>query len=110
MSLRANNSRRAELDLAFQYRWYAKQAGVEIAERYLAAFDAEIHRLCEQPGIGRARYFRIPELAGMRSKSLPHPFDAHLIFYRADGNLLSIERVLHGARDLPRRLLELPSE
>jgi plasmid stabilization system protein ParE len=31
-----------------------------------------------------------------------------LIFYRNNGDALSIERVMHGARDLPRRLLEPP--
>jgi plasmid stabilization system protein ParE len=36
------------------------------------------------------------------------PFAAHLVFYRLLGEQLSIERVMHGARDLPRRLMELP--
>jgi toxin ParE1/3/4 len=34
-------------------------------------------------------------------------FGVHLIFYRS-GKVLSIEREMHGARDLPRRLLERP--
>ena len=35
-------------------------------------------------------------------------FDAHLIFYRCSETSISIERVMHGARDLPQRLLEAP--
>jgi hypothetical protein len=31
-----------------------------------------------------------------------------LIFYRYDGTTLCAERVVHGARDLPRRLTEPP--
>ena len=35
----------------------------------------------------------------------PLTFDRHLLFYW-DGSILRIERVMHGARDLPSRLLE----
>jgi len=31
-----------------------------------------------------------------------------LIFYRHDGERLFAERLMHGARDLPRRLVEPP--
>jgi plasmid stabilization system protein ParE len=37
-------------------------------------------------------------------------FGVHLIFYRADDEVLGIERILHRARDLPRRLLEPPGQ
>jgi plasmid stabilization system protein ParE len=36
------------------------------------------------------------------------PFRKHLIFYRYDGTAVSIERVVHGARDLALRLTESP--
>ena len=35
-------------------------------------------------------------------------FGIHLIFYRCAEKELSIERVMHGARDIPRRILEPP--
>ena len=35
-------------------------------------------------------------------------FCEHLIFYRCRETSVSIERVMHGARDLPQRLLEAP--
>jgi hypothetical protein len=34
------------------------------------------------------------------------PFQKILIFYRHDATELSAERLMHGARDLPRRLSE----
>jgi hypothetical protein len=34
------------------------------------------------------------------------PFTLHLIFYRYDAVMLHAERVMHGARDLPQRLVE----
>jgi plasmid stabilization system protein ParE len=55
------------------------------------------------------RKFRSRELTGIRSFPVGGRFPIHLIFYRASSNQLSIERVMHGGRDLPRRLLEAPS-
>jgi plasmid stabilization system protein ParE len=67
MSLRGSISGRAEADLTHQYRWYLDNATVEVAERFLAAFDATMIKLARQPGFGRRLRFRSPELAGLRS-------------------------------------------
>lgn len=109
MSLPIIIAERAELDMALQYGWYLKNADAEIAERYLTAIDESIQRLAENPGLGIRRHFQSPELAGIRSFQSARPFDKHLIFYQA-GDQLSIERVMHGARDLPRQLLKVPDE
>jgi plasmid stabilization system protein ParE len=45
-------------------------------------------------------------LEGIRSYRVNPPFNKHLIFYRHNANKLFAERVLHGACDLPRRLLQ----
>jgi len=108
MSLPVSIAGRAELDLTHQYRWYLDNAGVEVAERFLAAFDDTVARLAEQPELGKRRRFQARELAGIRSLPAGGRFGRHLIFYRSGASALSIERVMHGARDLPRRLLEPP--
>ena len=108
MSFRPVISHRAEIDLAHQYRWYLDHAGVDVAERYLAAFDASVAQVASHPTLGKACRFRAPELAGMRWRSVAAPFSAHLVFYEEMGSEMSIERVMHGARDLPRRLAERP--
>ena len=105
MSLPIFVAQRAEQDIALQYGWYLENADVEVAERYLRAVDETIQRLASQPELGVRRHFRSPELVGIRSSQAARPFDKHLIFYQAVARL-SIERVMHGARDLPRRLLE----
>lgn len=110
MSLPHEISGRAEVDLAHQYRWYLDNGGTEVAERYLTAFDATVARLVLHPHVGIARRFRAGELAGIRSLAIHLPFGAHLIFYRTESEKLRIERVLHGARDLPRRLIEPPED
>jgi plasmid stabilization system protein ParE len=99
-------SRRAELDLTHQYRWFLDQAGVEVAERFLHSFDSSVSRLAKLPSLGRIRRFRSPLLAGIRSWAVGGSFRFYLVFYRATDNELSIERVIHGGRDLERRLLE----
>lgn len=98
---------RAEHDIALQYEWYAKHADLEVAERYLQSVDQTIGHLSEQPDLGLLRRFQSSELQGIRSCQVHGAFDRHLVFYRAT-DILSIERIIHGARDLPRRLLEEP--
>jgi toxin ParE1/3/4 len=95
-------------DFELQALWYLSKAGTEVARRYLSALDATLELLRIQPGLGRARFFRHPQLKGIRSFRVRRPFDRHLVFYRFDRNTIFAERVIHGMRDLPRRLLEAP--
>ena len=81
-----------------------ENAGIEIAERFLASFDGTIELIAKCPSIGRLRAFLSPGLAGVRSKTTLKPFSVHLVFYRFDKGEISIERVLHGARDLEHHL------
>jgi plasmid stabilization system protein ParE len=101
-------SGRAEADLTNQYRWYLDHSTTAVAERFLKTFDARTTLLAAFPDIGQPRRFRAPELQGVRSLSVGIRFGDHLIFYRADAKTISVERVMHGARDLERRLLEAP--
>lgn len=96
-------------DFDRQTEWYAKRAGEDIAYRWLAAVEATLFMLATRPEAGRERHFLHRELAGLRSFRVIQLFDKFLIFYRATGDELSAERLIHGARDLPRRLLQPPS-
>lgn len=108
MKLTVSISGRAEADLTNQYRWYLENAGIGVAERFLNAFDASVEALAERPTLGRLRRFRAKELLGVRSYAVIGVFGSHLIFYRATSTALSLERVMHGARDLESRLIEPP--
>ena len=66
-------SGRAEADLTNQYRWYCDNAGEQVAERFLAAFDAAVKRLADFPDMGRLRRFRDPALSGLRSLGVSRP-------------------------------------
>ena len=97
-------------DLLKQVDWYRDHASPEVAERYVNAVEATIRELANAPGLGRPRFTDWPGLAGLRSWRVQKPYHRHLIFYRHDGKTLMVERVVHGARDLPRRLLQSPHE
>lgn len=107
MSLEVSIALRAEQDMTLQYRWYLENADLDIAERYLSAVHGTILSIAERPDLGTRRHFQAPELRNIRSIQVKKPFDRHLLFY-LEGGTLRIERVMHGARDLPKRLLEDP--
>lgn len=105
MSLEVSIALRAEQDMTLQYRWYLENADPDVAERYLLAVNHTILLIAERPDLGCRRHFKAPALHHIRSIQVRKPFDRHLLFY-LEGEVLRIERVMHGARDLPKRLLE----
>lgn len=97
-------------DLQRQVDWYREHAGSDIAIHYVDTVQATLQHLAGAAGIGRPRFRNWPELAGIRSWRVQRPYHRHLIFYRFDDKTLFAERIIHGARDLPRRLLQPPFE
>lgn len=97
-------------DLLKQVDWYRDHAPPEIAERFVEAVQATLHKLTQTPGLGRRRFVNLPELAGVRSFRVQRPYHRLIIFYRHDLETLFAERLIHGTRDLPRRLLQSPYE
>jgi plasmid stabilization system protein ParE len=97
-------------DFEGRIRWFRDQGGADIAIRFLYAVDTTLDSLAQQPGIGRKRRFIHPKLQGLRSFLITRPFNKYLVFYRFDSTYLYAFRLMHGARDLPRRLLQEPSD
>jgi plasmid stabilization system protein ParE len=106
MKLSLHRAETFNADFDQQYRWYLEQVGEELAGRFLKAVENTLQSLLMQPDLGRRRKFRHPALAGIRSFQVQPPFQKILIFYRHTATELSAERLMHGARDLPRRLVE----
>ena len=97
-------------DLTKQVDWYREHATPEIAVRFVNAAGQVLNQLRKTPGLGRLRFGEWPELEGMHSFRLQRPFHRFLVFYRYDATTLFAERLIHGGRDLPRRLRESPFE
>lgn len=95
-------------DFDIQYRWYLEQAGFVVADKFLDSVLATIRLLAAHPDLGCKQHFRNPKLLNMRSFRVASPFGVHLIFYRRTASELYVERLMHGARDLPSRLAEPP--
>ncbi len=77
------------------------------ADDWYAAVQSAFRFIAQNPALGWRRRFRSPLLRGVRSRSV-RPFNHYLIFYLEHPAHVEILRVLHGARDLPRRLAEHP--
>ncbi len=97
-------------DFEEQARWYGQQAGTEVSERFFIAVKQTLDMLSEHPGLGRRCRFPQRELRGVHSFLVIRPFNRYLIFYRFDEMGLEALRLIHGARDLPRQLLERPKD
>lgn len=95
-------------DFDQQYRWYLEQAGQDLAERFLDAVLVTLRSLAGQPDLGRQRKFHHPALRDLRSFRVKPPFHRLLIFYRVTNDTLEAWRLMHGARDLSRRLVQRP--
>jgi plasmid stabilization system protein ParE len=95
-------------DFNLQYRWYLNRGGEELAEHFLRAVAITLPLLAKEPDIGIRRKFQHPILLDLRSYPVTRPFQKFLIFYRVKGNVLQAWRLMHGARDLSRRLAEPP--
>ena len=82
---------------------YYADLSVALAERFVSELDATLYGLCFQPGVGSRRYAHFLEDHSLRLWQLDHfPF---LLFYRIDGQLLDVLRVLHERRDLSADLI-----
>ncbi len=97
-----------EQDVARQTEWYFARAGAAVALAFGAKVDATLERIGKFPESGIERKYPVPELAGLRFLPVDEPFGRFLVFYRVLADELSIERLIHGMRDLPWRLLDPP--
>jgi plasmid stabilization system protein ParE len=106
MNLFVRKSPAFQIDVTQQFEWYFDKAGEQLAWRFFTIVDLTLSKLSGQPDLGRLRHFRSPLLRSLRSFRLEPPFQQRLVFYRHKPEELVAERLLHGARDLPRRLVE----
>lgn len=108
MSLRVVQTPESLADLALQAEYYAQKDGIALAVRFAEAVKASVRLLSHHPWIGKETHYRHPKLVGIRFLLVRKPFDKHLIFYRVRDDELDLVRIVHGMRDLPRRLLDPP--
>ena len=96
----------AKRDLIQQWVWYAENAGIDVADRFLRAADETLQLLATQPESGAALFVRQPELQNMRRFPVSDGFGKILLFYLPLLDGVDLVRVVHGGRDLERLLIE----
>ena len=96
------------VDVEWQFEWYAINAGWDVAERYLDAVEATCQILGQHPQLGPLGGFTHPRLRDWRFFVVFRPFNKHVLFYEVAGEDAVMRRAMHGHRDLPRRLIEPP--
>jgi toxin ParE1/3/4 len=84
---------------------YIGADNVDAALRFKEAAERAVQFLARHPYAGRSRHFSARALRGLRSWGI-HGFETYVIFYFIRQNSVEIFRVMHGARDLERRLGE----
>ena len=93
--MRLRQSPRASADLDGIYEYGAANHGIEAALTYIEAIEQRFQLLLDHARSGRAEDAIVPGLRSLPSQS-------HRIFYRIDGDTISINRVLHMAADAGR--------
>ena len=95
-------------DVERQFEWYVVNAGWEVAELYLDAVQATCQLLGLHPSLGPRGGFTHSRLRDWRFFLVFRPFKKHILFYEILEGDVVMRRVMHGHRDLARRLLEKP--
>lgn len=98
MSRRVVRLPRARRDLVETAAWLGER-NPDAALRFLAAVEATLAAVADAPGIGAARQYEDPRLAGLRMLRV-RGFARYLVFYREAPGAIELVRVLHGARDI----------
>ena len=97
MSRFAHYEAGAKQDLAEIYD-YLDQRSESAADRFYDAVYETVEQLLVSTGLGGRYQCSNPEMEGVRIWRV-NGFPNHLIFYRQQGDMLQILRVIHGARD-----------
>ena len=108
MSMEVRIASEFHQDVARQIQWYLHHANSRVAGDYADAVDATLKFLGRFPELGPRCSFSHSELRDLRQFRVEGSFDRHQVFYRVTKSELIAVRTLHGARDLPRRLLDPP--
>ena len=95
---------RARRDIDEAVGHYLAEAGPTVALDFVDALEDARRSIDEMPVIGSPRYAHELDIPGLRVRSAGrYPY---LIFYLEKETEIEIWRVLHGARDIPARMLE----
>jgi toxin ParE1/3/4 len=89
----------ANRDLVAIFRRYAREAGIQVADRFFTEAELTFERLAGMPGMGTRYEPDEPLYADLRYFPISR-FRMYLVFYRPIPGGIEVLHVLHGARDI----------
>ena len=92
----------AKRDLIAQWVWYAENASIEVADKFLVATEKAPASLSIHPESGTPVFVGKAELQGLRRMPVSDGFEKILLFYVPLKDGVDLIRVVHGRRDLER--------
>lgn len=93
-------------DLDRIVEWYLEEADEGVARRFVSAVSLTLKAIQRNPTLGRIRFPELEDLRDVRSRLAEPPFNRYAVFNQADPESIQVLRLIHGARDLPRRFQE----
>ena len=97
------NARPGVDDDIFELARYLLDQSEEAAYRFVDAVQATLKNLAGSPGIGSPKQYATPGLSEVRSWWVAG-FPNHLIYYIALPDGIDVLAIMHGSRDVERRL------
>jgi plasmid stabilization system protein ParE len=86
----------------------SQEGHTQVAVKFVRATQELVGQLLENPRRGHFAGFEVPELADILRASVPG-FSVFALFYRWDGETLTVLTLEHTAQDLPSRLASMVS-
>ena len=83
---------------------YIREAGPDVAPRFVDALERAYRAIADRPSVGSPRYAHELGLPGLRRRGLTgFPY---FVFYIGRDDHIDVWRVLHTRRDIPSRMRE----
>jgi len=92
----------ASADLESAVDYYLREAGRDIARRFVDAVERTAQRASKNPQLGTLRFAYELGVPGLRA--LPIARHPYLMFYVERDSLVDVWRLLHTSRDIPATL------
>jgi toxin ParE1/3/4 len=108
MKQQIRRTKRVWRDIAEIYH-YVQERSPQSAEKVFDAIERSIKSLLDAPGVGRLWSSRDRRLEGLRVTPV-RPYRNYLIFFKAVPDGIEVFRVVHGARELGRLVVEIDFE
>lgn len=89
----------ARRDVEDAIDYYTRQAGADVALRFVEAIASTFRAISVRPATGSPRYAHELELPGLRSRKLGR--FPYLVFYLEREDQIDVWRLLHVQRDIP---------